>query len=88
VKFNPDRMAFSHAFVPDPQRHFMRCKKCGLKRSLCEKSQDLPVRERGVDEQNIDERAMFLAHEIFHDRLAPEEEIKEAIAIEIRRFLK
>ena len=38
------------------------------------------------DEQTIRERAEFLAHEIFADRLAPEDEIADAIETEILRF--
>ncbi len=45
-----------------------------------------PVMDRRPDEQTIRERAEFLAHEIFEDRLAPEAEIADAIEVEIKRF--
>jgi hypothetical protein len=48
----------------------------------------LPITERGANDQTIQERADFLAFEIFNDRLAPESEIADAIAREIRRFAK
>jgi hypothetical protein len=47
-----------------------------------------PVLDRTPSHQTIRERAAFLAHEIFHDRLAPELEIADAIEVEIRRFAK
>lgn len=55
-----------------------------LKRAT--KYQYRPVLDRVARHQTIRERAEFLAHEIFHDRLVPEEEIAEAIEVEIRRF--
>lgn len=45
-----------------------------------------PVMDRTPDQQTIRERAEFLAHEIQHDVLAPEEEIADAIEHEILRF--
>lgn len=45
-----------------------------------------PVLDRRPDNQTPRERAEFLAHEIFHDRLAPESEIADAIEAEIKRF--
>lgn len=45
-----------------------------------------PVLDRVPGKQTIRERAEFLAHEIHHDRLAPEAEIADAIEREIRRF--
>lgn len=45
-----------------------------------------PVLDRAPRDQTIRERAELLAHEIFHNRLAPEAEIVEAIEVEIRRF--
>jgi len=47
-----------------------------------------PAMQRGVLHQSIQERAEFLAREIFADRLASEVEIAEAIETEIRRFAK
>ncbi len=47
-----------------------------------------PVMDRLPRHQTIRERAEFLAHEIFCDRLAPEAEIADAIEVEIERFAK
>ena len=47
-----------------------------------------PVLDRTPSHQTIRERAEFLAHEIFADRLAPEEEIADAIETEIHRFAR
>ncbi len=47
-----------------------------------------PVTDRRPDKQTIRERAEFLAHEIFEDRLAPEPEIADAIELEIARFAR
>jgi len=51
-------------------------------------SAKVPVHRRVPDEQSIRERATFLAFEIHHDRLAPEQEIADAIDAEIRRFAR
>jgi hypothetical protein len=47
-----------------------------------------PVLDRRPCDQTIRERAEFLAHEIHHDRLAPEAEIADAIELEIKRFAR
>jgi hypothetical protein len=52
------------------------------------KYQYRPVLDRRPDEQTIRERAAFLAHEIYDDRLAPEAEIADAIELEIKRFAR
>jgi len=52
------------------------------------KYQYRPVMDKKPDEMTIRERAEFLAHEIFEDVMAPEEEIADAIEVEIRRFAR
>lgn len=47
-----------------------------------------PVLDRLPRHQTVRERAEFLAHEIFADRLVPEAEMADAIETEIRRFAK
>lgn len=85
--FLADQREIEHEYFASENR-LARCEVCGLIRRYCREAQNLPAASRGANQQTIMERARFIAHEIFEDRLAPEHEIIAAIASEIRRFLR
>ena len=78
-----------HTFQPQPGIPLARarCQFCGLRSLGHTRAGLFPTNERKPDGQTIKERAEFLAYEIQHDIMAGEQEIANAIEVEIRRFL-